>query len=252
MAYRIDPRDLLKTGAHFGHNTSRWNPKMAEYIFDKKDGVHIIDLVKTAELLEVAQAAIEKIASTGKQVLFVSTKPQARAIIEKVTTDTSSPYVINRWPGGLMTNWQTMSKRIAYMKNLQTKMDSGELAAKYNKLEVQRYQEEIDEMMVLYGGVANMDGAPSAVIVADIQVDNIAVAEARKLGIPVFAIVDTNSNPINIDYPIPANDDAIKAVSFIIEKLAEAIAIGQGKVKKEMPKAEANAEAKVETVKEEK
>jgi small subunit ribosomal protein S2 len=233
MAYKIDPRDLLKTGAHFGHNSSRWHPKMKPYIYDKKDGVHIIDLVITAEMLEKALTEVEKITEKGGKVLFVSTKRQAREAVAKAAEDTGMAYINNRWPGGMLTNWKTMTQRIAKLKQLEKQMASGELAAKYNKLELQRLQEEIDDMNELYGGVKDLDGAPQAVFVADILVDPIAIKEANKLSIPVFAIVDTNTDPSKIDFPIPANDDAIKAVTFIIEQFAAAVNNGKSKIRKQ-------------------
>lgn len=229
---RVDVKKLLETGAHFGHKTSRWHPKMAPYIHSKKNGSHIIDLVKTAEKLEVALGFIEKTAAAGKQVLLVGTKKQARDIVKTAAEKTSMPYVTERWVGGLLTNANTMNNRIKHLKELEQKMASGALENKYSKLEVQRFQEEIDAMNHLYGGVKELANMPGAIYITDILSDKNAVLEARKLKIPIVAIVDTNADPSLVDYPIPANDDAIKTIQLITDYVAETISSGKAKSKK--------------------
>ncbi len=235
---RVDITDLLKSGAHFGHKTSRWHPKMAPYLHSKRNGTHIIDLVKTVEKLEVALAFLEKTASESKQVLLVGTKRQAQDIIKKAADDTNMPYVSERWVGGMLTNATTMNGRIKHLKDLEVRMDSGALEAKYSKLEVQRFQEEIDHLNYLYGGIKHMANKPGAVYVVDLQDEMNAVREARKLQIPIVAIVDSNADPSLVDYPIPANDDAIKSLQLITQYVVDAITEGSSKVKKQ-DKAEA-------------
>ncbi len=227
----IDIKQLLESGAHFGHKTSRWHPKMAPYIHSKRGGSHIIDLTETVDKLETALAFLEKTASEGKQILLVGTKRQAKDIIKKAAEDTDMPYVSERWVGGMLTNSNTMNNRIKHLKDLEQKMDSGALEAKYNKLEVQRFQEEIDSMNFLYGGIKFMANKPGALFVADVINEANAVREALKLGIPIVAIVDTNADPSLITYPVPANDDAIKSVQLITDYVVQAIKDGKTKVK---------------------
>jgi len=226
----IDPKDLLKAGAHFGHKTSRWHPKMAPYIHGVRGDVHVIDLIQTAKMLDKALEAVEKAASSGKQVLLVGTKRQAQDPIRKIAKEHNQPYVVERWLGGMMTNWNTMSGRIKKLKKLEEQMLNGELEAKYNKLEVQRFQEEIDHLNHVFGGVKEMKGYPGLVFIVDVNREETAINEARKLGIPIIAIVDTNVNPSNIDFPIPANDDAIKTIEFILEKIGNSLAGGSSKL----------------------
>ncbi len=234
MAVNIDIKQLLEAGAHFGHKTSRWHPKMKPYIHSWRGGVHIIDLAKTVEALETATSFVESVAAKNRQVLFVGTKRQAQDIVRKAAEDAGQPFVTERWFGGMLTNRKTVDGRIKYLKDIEAKMDSGELAAKYNKLEVQRFQEEIDRLNLTFGGVKAMSGLPGAVFVADVLTDHIAVKEAQRLGIPVIAIVDTNANPTGIPYPIPANDDAIKSITLITSYITAAIDAGKGKIKKEI------------------
>jgi len=228
----IDIKKLLETGVHFGHKTSRWHPKMAQYIHSKRGGSHIIDLTKTVEKLEEALVFIEKTASQGKQVLLVGTKRQAKDIIRQAADETSMPYVTERWVGGQLTNTATMNNRIKHLKDLEQRMDSGALDVKYNKLEVQRYQEEIDHMNFLYGGIKFMTGKPGAIFVVDVNNEINAIREAKKLSVPVIAIVDSNADPSLVDYPIPANDDAIKGIQLIVDHVKQAIVDGKSKVKK--------------------
>lgn len=226
---QVDMKALLEAGAHFGHKTSRWHPKMAPYIHSKRGGIHIIDLAKTAEQLEKAIAFVEKQAATGHQVLFVGTKRQAKDAVKTAAVYAGQPYVVERWLGGMLTNSTTTNGRIKKLKDLEGKLESGELASRYNKLEVQRFQEQIASMNFNYSGVKDMNGRPGAVFVSDVLEDKNAVNEAVKLGIPVIAIVDTNADPSKIDYPIPANDDAISTIKIIVDLLADGIQAGRGK-----------------------
>ena len=227
----VDVKTLFEAGAHFGHKTSRWHPKMAQYIHSAKSGVHIIDLNQTSELLEEALKFLEETAATGRPILLVGTKRQARELIEQAAKDTGMPYVSVRWFGGMLTNFKTMQERVKRLKDLENRMASGELASRYNKLEVQRFQEEIDALEHNFGGIKDLGGLPGAVFVADVVTEDIAVKEANKLAVPVVGVVDTNADPRPINHPIPANDDAIKTLELIISSAAEAINRGKAKVK---------------------
>lgn len=231
-ATEVDIKQLLEAGAHFGHKTERWHPKMAPYIHSKRGGTHIIDLTKTVLALEEALAFLTKTAREGKQVLLVGTKRQAQDIMKKAAVETDMPYVTERWLGGMITNWNTIGGRVKHLQDLENRMASGELANKYNKLEVQRFQEEIDQMNVLYGGVKEMNSRPGALFVTDIVNDVNAVREAKKLGIPIVGIVDTNADPSQVTYPIPANDDAIKTIQLITDYVQQAIETGKASAKK--------------------
>lgn len=228
----IDIKKLLEAGAHFGHQTSRWHPKMAPYIHSKREGGHIIDLTKTVEALEAALEFLGQTAAEGKQILLVSTKRQARNKVKEVAEALSMPYVTQRWLGGMLTNQATIGGRIRHLKDLENRMASGELAARYSKLEVQRFGEEIEDMNHLYGGIKEMAAKPGALFVVDVLTDDIPVREARKLGIPVVALIDTNADPSMVDYPVPCNDDATKAINLILDWVQQVIAEGQAKVKK--------------------
>jgi len=238
MAVAVDIKQLLEAGAHFGHKTSRWHPKMAPYIHSKRGGTHIIDLTKTVEQLEEALRFLEKTASEGKQVLMVGTKRQAHDIVKELAEATGMPFVVERWLGGMMTNRNTIGGRIKHLKDLEEKMANGTLANKYNKLEVQRFQEEIDEMNHLYGGIKDLAAKPGAVFVTDVLHDANAVREAKKLGVPVVAIVDTNTDPSQITYPIPANDDAIKTIQLIADYVKSAVEAGKAAHAKKQPVAD--------------
>lgn len=231
MAESVDIKELLEAGAHFGHKTERWHPKMAQYIHSKRGGSHIIDLTKTVSKLEEALAFVEEVASKNKQVLFVGTKRQAQDIVKKLAEDTKQPFVTERWLGGMLTNWNTIGGRIKHLVDLETKMASGELASKFNKLEVQRFQEEIDSMNEIYGGIKELNARPGVMVVFDIVHDQNAVKEAQKLGLPIVGICDTNSDPTGIDYVIPCNDDAIKALQLVANHLAGAVEAGRAKSK---------------------
>jgi small subunit ribosomal protein S2 len=231
MATDVDIKKLLEAGAHFGHKTERWHPKMAPYIHSKRGGTHIIDLAQTVAGLETALSFLTKTASEGKQILLVGTKRQAQDIVKKVAVETNMPYVTERWLGGMITNWNTIGGRVKHMVDLENRMESGELANKYNKLEVQRFQEEIDQMEVLYGGIKEMNSRVGAVFVVDIVNDVNAVREANKLKIPIVALVDTNADPSQVTYPIPANDDAIKTIQLVMDYVQTAIETGKAKAK---------------------
>jgi small subunit ribosomal protein S2 len=231
MATEVDIKQLLEAGAHFGHQTSRWHPKMAQYIHSKRGGSHIIDLTKTVDKLEDALKFLQDTASKDRQILFVATKRQAQPIVYKLATDLGQPYVTNRWLGGMLTNWNTIGAQIKHLVDLENKMASGELAGKFNKLEVQRFQEEIDSLNYLYGGIKELNVRPGAVVVFDVVYDNNAVKEAKKLGLPIVGIVDSNADPTGITYPIPMNDDAIKALQLVADYVQSAVEAGKAKTK---------------------
>ena len=223
MSIRIDMKELLEAGAHFGHKTSRWHPKMAEYIHGKRQDTHIINLEKTVAGIEHAIPAIEKVIKDGKKVLFVGTKKQLKALVKEVAESVEMPYVTERWIGGTLTNVKTVNRQIKKLKDLERRMKSGELEARYSKLEVQRFQEEINMLNTRYGGIKDMTEQPSLVIVTDACEDKNAIKEARTLNIPVIAICDTNVDPSDINFVIPANDDSTKAEKLILGYFVEAI-----------------------------
>lgn len=231
----VDIKQLLEAGAHFGHKTARWHPKMAPFIHSKRGGSHIIDLTKTVDSLEKALEFVARVAGEGKQVLFVATKRQAQDIVKQLAEDTKQPFVTERWLGGMLTNWPTISGRVKHLHDLETKMASGELASKYSKLEVQRFQEEIDAMNTIYGGIKHMAARPGVVFVFDVTADSNAVKEARKLGLPIVALIDTNADPSVADYPIPCNDDAIKTIQLIADYAKKAVEAGKAKAAKATP-----------------
>ena len=227
MAVSVDIKALLEAGVHFGHKTSRWHPKMAPYIHSKRQDIHIIDLVKTVEGLEAALPFVKSVVASGKKILFVGTKRQAQGTVRKIAEEIGQPFVVERWLGGMLTNVATVSQQIKNLRSLESRMDSGDLAKRYNKLEVQRFQEEIDDLNKKYGGIKDLSGKPGAVFVTDILEDKNAVLEAKKLGVPVIAIVDTNGDPSTVDYPIAANDDAIKSIEIIAGYIAQAVREGE-------------------------
>jgi small subunit ribosomal protein S2 len=240
----VDAKKLLEAGAHFGHKTSRWHPAMAPYIHSKRAGNHIIDLTQTADKMEIALDAITKAVAGGGKVLVVSTKRQAVDAIQKLADETNMPFVVNRWVGGMMTNINTMAERIKHLKNLEEKMTNGELAAKYSKLEIQRFQEEIDDMNIMYGGIKDMPKKPAMLFVVDILHDKNAVLEAIKLNIPVMGLIDTNGDPRTISHPVPCNDDALKTIELVCDYVKQAIELGKSQQKapvEEKPAEEAAA-----------
>ncbi len=233
MAVKVDIKQLLEAGVHFGHKTSRWHPKMAPYIHSKRQDSHIIDLVKTVDGLEAALPFLTSVAASGKPILFVATKKQTKDVVRQTAEELGQPFMVNRWLGGTLTNTGTISKQIKKLKELERNMASGAFEKKYNKLEVQRFQEEIDDLDNKYGGIKDMTGKPGALVVTDIIGDANAIKEAKTLGIPVVALADTNVDPTPIDYIIPGNDDAIKGVSLILDYIKQAIAEGKGVTKKD-------------------
>ncbi len=223
MAVTVDMKALFEAGAHFGHKTSRWHPKMAPYIHSKREGAHIINLDKTVDGLEKALEFTTNTVKNGKKILFVGTKKQLKELVKTSAESVEMPYVTVRWVGGTLTNVETVNRQIRKLKDLEKKMASGELESRYSKLEVQRFQEEIDTLNERYGGIKDMSEQPAAVIVTDAVEDKNAVKEAKALHIPVIAICDTNVDPTGIDYVIPMNDDAVKAEELVLGYFVEAI-----------------------------
>lgn len=239
MAVDVDIKALFEAGAHFGHKVSRWHPKMAPYIHSKRQDSHIINLEKTVDGLEAALPFITKTIASGKQILFVGTKKHSKVIISEVAKSIDQPYVTERWLGGTLTNVTTIGQQIKKLKDLEKRMASGDLEKRYSKLEVQRFQEEIDELNVKYGGIKELKGKPGAIFVADVIGDANAVKEAKTLGIPVIALVDTNADPTPIDFVIPGNDDAIKGIELILNYISAAVKEGLGSNKPVDKKVEA-------------
>jgi small subunit ribosomal protein S2 len=219
-------KELLEAGSHFGHQTRRWNPKMNKFIFGVRGGVHIIDLTQTVNYLTEATKFAESVTEAGGTILLVGTKRQATAIIKEEAIKAGQPYVTERWLGGMLTNFRTIQSRVKRLKQLEAGIDSGDYAAKYNKKEQLDLTNEKDALERIFGGIKDMNELPKAVFVVDAVRDNIAVSEAHNLNLPVIAIVDTNADPDLADYPIPANDDAIKSIRVITHAIAEAAAAG--------------------------
>lgn len=239
----VDVRQLLKAGAHFGHKTAYWNPKMKPYIHSAKGGIYIIDLIQTAQMLEEAANYLEHLTAERKQVLFVGTKRHLRSVVQKAATTAKMPYVSERWFGGLLTNFETISKRVKYLEKLEEQLESGQLAEKLSKRELGETKEEIAKLNTNFGGIKELKGVPAAVVVADCLYDRIAITEARRLGVAVVGICDTNANPTEVDYPIPANDDAVGSVSIILNYLADAVAKGKAAAPKAKVKPEGKSHA---------
>ncbi|HUE77635.1 MAG TPA: 30S ribosomal protein S2 [Longimicrobiales bacterium] len=231
MAVGTEIKDLLEAGVHFGHQSSRWNPKMRRFIFAARNGIHIIDLKKTHQLLQEAQQAVRDVVKGGGRVLFVCTKRQLRGIVEQEAERCGAFYVTERWLGGMLTNFQTIKQQIRRLKDLERGIEEGayEFYTKKEQLLLEREREKLNKYLV---GVKDMGRLPGAIYVVDAKKETIALKEANKLGIPVVAIADTNADPDAIDYPIPGNDDAIRAVSLITGAIADAIE----QALKEMPK----------------
>ena len=223
MTVKVDMKALLEAGAHFGHKTSRWHPKMAEYIHSRKNGAHIINLEKTVEGFEKALPKIAETVKSGKKVLFVDTQKQSKNLVKAGAESVNMPYVTERWVGGTLTNVETVNRQIKKLKDLERRMESGELKNRYNKLEVQRFQEEIDLLNTRYGGIKEMSEQPAMVIVFDAVQDKNAIREAITLNIPVVAICDTNVDPSGINYVIPGNDNSVKAIELYLNYFTEAI-----------------------------
>ena len=229
---------LLEAGCHFGHLKRKWNPAMAPYIFMERNGIHIIDLYKTQAKLEEAAAALKSIAKAGKKVLFVATKKQAKQVIADKATAVNMPFVVERWPGGMLTNFPTIRKAVKKMASIDkmTKDGTFDNLSKREKLQITRQRAKLEKNL---GSIADLNRLPSALFVVDVAKEHIAVAEANRLGIPVFAIVDTNSNPNDVDYIIPANDDASKSIDLILSTVCEAI--NEGLAERKVEKADEKA-----------
>ncbi len=217
--------EMLESGVHFGHQTSRWHPKMEPYIFGARGGIHIINLEKTQEMLPVALDFVKGVASRGGKILFVGTKSQAKDIIKKYAEECGQPYVINRWLGGTLTNFNQVKKSIKRLKTLKEQRDKGELR-KYTKKEQLLLDREIEDLEETVGGIQDLTEIPEAIFVVDIRAEKTAVEEAHRTGCKVVAMVDTNVNPDNVDYLIPANDDAVKSIELITRLIAEAVKEG--------------------------
>ena len=244
MAVSVDIKALLEAGVHFGHRTSRWHPKMAPYIHSKRQDNHIIDLTKTVVGLEEALPFLTKVAASGKSILFVATKKQTKDAVKTAAIELGQPYMTERWMGGSLTNVATVTKQIKKLQDLERRLATGDLEKKYNKLEVQRFQEEADALELKYGGIKNLNGKPGALFLIDVIGDANAIKEAKNIGVPVVALVDTNADPSTIDYVIPGNDDAIKGVKLILDYVSAAIVEGQGKIVKVADKTDAKVEEK--------
>jgi len=218
-------RQLLEAGVHFGHHTRRWNPKMAPYIFGKRNNIHIINLEKTVPMLYEALDAIQSIAKNGGKFLFVGTKRSASDLIAQAATNCGQYYVNHRWLGGMLTNWETVSNSIKKLKSLEERIETGEINSltKKERLQIERQKEKLDLNL---GGIKNMNGIPDAMFIIDTNKESIAIQEANNLNIPVFAICDTNSNPSGVNYPIPGNDDALRAISLYCDLVAASILKG--------------------------
>lgn len=234
---KIGYKELLEAGVHFGHLTRKWNPKMAPYIFMEKNGIHIIDLNKTQAALEEACVAMRNIIRSGRKVMFVATKKQAKEIVSKAATDLKMPYVTERWLGGMLTNFATVKKSLKKLSSIEKMMKEDVFTniAKRERGMIAREKEKLEKVL---GGISDQSRLPAALFVVDVKREHIAVKEASRLGIPVFAMVDTNSDPDTVDYAIPANDDAYKSIEIIINAISAAIREGMDERKRE--KEEAN------------
>jgi small subunit ribosomal protein S2 len=230
MAYT--QQDLLEAGVHFGHLTRKWNPKMAPYIFMEQNGIHIIDLKKTESKLEEAKAAAKNIARSGRRVLFVATKKQAKEIVAEEAKRANMPFTTERWLGGMLTNFQTVRKSIKRMQNID-KMATDGTFDRINKKERLMLDREKAKLRMLLGGIEDMTKLPGAIFIIDVKREHIAVSEATRLGIPTIALVDTNSDPTVVDYSIPGNDDASKSIQLIAREIADAIIEGTQERKRE-------------------
>ena len=243
MANKIDVKELLEAGVHFGHMTRKWDPNMAPYIYMERNGIHIINLYKTAAKIEEANEALKKIAASGRKVLFVATKKQAKDIVAEKAAACNMPYITERWPGGMLTNFVTIRKAVKKMASIDRMKKDGTFLtlSKKERLQVDRLRTKLEKNL---GSIADMSRLPAALFVVDVKAEHIAVQEAQKLNIPVFAMVDTNSDPRPIDFVIPANDDASKSIEKVLSLVSSAIVEGLSdrKVEKdELPAKEGEA-----------
>ncbi|MBN1259873.1 MAG: 30S ribosomal protein S2 [Anaerolineae bacterium] len=234
----VTMKQLLETGVHFGHRTRRWNPKMARYIYTERNGVHIIDLQQTVKALEKAYNFVRDMVAQGEQILFVGTKRQAQETIAQEAARCGMPYVNQRWLGGTLTNWKTIKSRIDHLKDLETRREAGEFDV-LTKKEVLMISREIEKLTGRLGGLRDMQRLPAAVFIIDISTETTAVAEADRIGIPIVAVVDTNCDPGRIDFVIPGNDDAIRAIRLMTAKMADAVLEGMALRKETQPEEEA-------------
>ena len=245
---KIEVKDLIKAGVHFGHLTRKWNPNMAPFIYMERNGIHIINLYKTISKLEEASEALKKIAISGRKILFVATKKQAKDIVSEAAKKVNMPYITERWPGGMLTNFITIRKAVKKMSSIDRMKQDGTFntLSKKEKLQVGRLREKLEKNL---GSIANMTRLPGAIFVVDVVRENIAVKEAQKLNIPIFAMVDTNSDPRGIQYIIPSNDDASKSISKILEYISDSIQTGLEERKSEKAAEEAKKAAAEEAKK---
>lgn len=226
-----DLRDLLEAGMHFGHNSSKWHPKMKEYIYMEKDGVHIFDLAKTAEQLRLAYNFLFDLGAKGKKVIFVGTKRQTRDIIRKFSKEAGALYMAQRWMGGMLTNWNQISKSIKRMNDIEKGLESGRFDG-YTKFEKLQLEKEQGRLARFFEGVKNLTGQPDCLVVVDPRREKLAVDEAKKVGVPVVALIDSNTNPDEVSLPVPANDDAVSSIELVMGELSKAYAEGKKSTKK--------------------
>ena len=244
MAEKIEVKELLEAGVHFGHLTRKWNPNMAPYIYMERNGIHVINLYKTVAKLDEANEALKKIAASGRKILFVATKKQAKDIVADKVANVNMPYITERWPGGMLTNFVTIRKAVKKMASIDRMKKDGTFntLSKKERLQVDRLRAKLEKNL---GSISDMTRLPGALFVVDITREHIAVKEAQKLNIPIFAMVDTNSDPRQVQYVIPANDDASKSIDKVMTYVSDAIIEGlsERKASKEAPKADAPAKA---------
>ena len=235
---KIEVKDLLEAGVHFGHLTRKWNPNMAPFIHMERNGIHIINLYKTVTKIEQAQQALHKIAASGRKILFVATKKQAKDIVSKKASEVNMPYITERWPGGMLTNFVTIRKAVKKMAAIDRMKTDGTFntLSKKERLQVERMRAKLEKNL---GSISDMTRLPGALFIVDIRREHIAVREAQKLNIPIFAMVDTNADPRDVDFAIPANDDASKSIDKILGLVTEAVAAGTSERKKERDEANA-------------
>ncbi|MFO7701664.1 MAG: 30S ribosomal protein S2 [Psychroflexus maritimus] len=245
MANHIEVKELLDAGVHFGHLTRRWNPNMAPYVYMERNGIHIINLYKSVAKLEEASTALAKIAASGRNILFVATKKQAKEIVAEHAKRAKMPYITERWPGGMLTNFVTIRKSVKKMAAIDRMKKDGTFnsLSKKERLQVNRLREKLEKNL---GSISDMNRLPSAIFVVDTLREHIAIKEAKKLNIPIFAMVDTNSDPREVDYPIPSNDDASKSINKIVGYVADAIVGGLEARKESKESKEKKKEEKVE------
>jgi small subunit ribosomal protein S2 len=225
MANKVEVKDLLEAGVHFGHLTRKWNPNMAPYIYMERNGIHVINLYKTVAKLEETNEALKKIAASGRKILFVATKKQAKDIVAEKAANVNMPYITERWPGGMLTNFVTIRKAVKKMATIDRMKQDGSFDAlsKREKLQINRQREKLEKNL---GSITDMTRLPGAIFVVDVKKEHIAVSEAQNLNIPIFAMVDTNSDPRPIDFVIPSNDDASKSIEKVLSFITDAIANG--------------------------